>query len=102
MTKDTITIMDGITAPNAYSVNDPGMPITAYEIKAAFTIMEQIIIRYEERSHLPESDPMYLSLGGVLRIAFAEVWRWARMYQRSGGTLELPQIVQEVVKSIEG
>ena len=89
-------------APNAYSVNDPGMPITAYEIRAAYTIMEQIIIRYEERSRLPESDPMHLSLGGVLQIAFAEVWRWARMYQRSGGTLELPQIVQEAVKSIDG
>lgn len=78
-----------------YSVNDPGAVITAREIRAAGCIAEQTVMREQDRLSLPESDPLHLSNRGLFHIMATEIWRWARMYERSGGTLELPQTVRK-------
>lgn len=69
-----------------YSVKGPGLRPTAREIQAAYVIAEQVAAYCYSRGQ---------NQSEILHSVFTELWRWARAYERSGGTIELPLKLRE-------
>ena len=58
------------------------------EIEDAFRMFCQRLAQYQEDVHRPAGDVFHMSPETAVRLALAEVWRQARIFQRDGHTLE--------------